>query len=329
MNLFICKCRDEPKEEKNVLDLINIKNLENSIKRKEIRIIESNKLLEGNIDIEEQINNLEDELEIIDYPYVNKEEEKVKKNYSNIQKVKSSFVNKNNNIFNKRIEPKEIIKISDLNSSSLKDESLIIDNIDNIEYLNDEDSLHVQQNMEKIELKSIQHQIKIVNSRPHNDKTQEKNNISFMKLTNLSTRDSNTKIINNEAKKSQTSIFKKKKKNSKADRSEKKEHYLNKEKNKKSPLKYDDYIEFKNHLNKTFEEFSKNIRINYFSTKKSNNHKKLINNNSQKNIQKKEMKGEKNLNNMTRNKRINKRIVNLKKVKICLKDSIEFNHKYK
>ena len=224
MNLFICKCRDEPKEEKNVLDLINIKNLENSIKRKEIRIIESNKLLEGNIDIEEQINNLEDELEIIDYPYVNKEEEKVKKNYSNIQKVKSSFVNKNNNIFNKRIEPKEIIKISDLNSSSLKDESLIIDNI---EYLNDEDSLHVQQNMEKIELKSIQHQIKIVNSRPHNDKTQDKNNISFMKLTNLSTRDSNTKIINNEAKKSQTSIFKKKKKNSKADRSEKKERYLN------------------------------------------------------------------------------------------------------
>ena len=80
--------------------------------------------------------------------------------------------------------------------------------------------------MEKIELKSIQHQIKIVNSRPHNDKTQEKNNISFMKLTNLSTRDSNTKIINNEAKKSQTSIFKKKKKNSKADRSEKKERYL-------------------------------------------------------------------------------------------------------
>lgn len=326
MNLFICKCRDEPKEEKNVLDLINIKNLENSIKRKEIRIIESNKLLEGNIDIEEQINNLEDELEIIDYPYVNKEEEKVKKNYSNIQKVKSSFVNKNNNIFNKRIEPKEIIKISDLNSSSLKDESLIIDNI---EYLNDEDSLHVQQNMEKIELKSIQHQIKIVNSRPHNDKTQEKNNISFMKLTNLSTRDSNTKIINNEAKKSQTSIFKKKKKNSKADRSEKKECYLNKEKNKKSPLKYDDYIEFKNHLNKTFEEFSKNNRRNYFSTKKSNNHKKLINNNSQKNIQKKEMKGEKNLNNMTRNKRINKRIVNLKKVKICLKDSIDLNHKYK
>ena len=41
------------------------------------------------------------------------------------------------------------------------------------------------------------------------------------------------------------------------------------------------------------------------------------------------MKGEKNLNNMTRNKRINKRIVNLKKVKICLKDSIDLNHKYK
>lgn len=41
------------------------------------------------------------------------------------------------------------------------------------------------------------------------------------------------------------------------------------------------------------------------------------------------MKGEKNLNNMTRNKRINKRIVNLKKVKIGLKDSIDLNHKYK
>ena len=41
------------------------------------------------------------------------------------------------------------------------------------------------------------------------------------------------------------------------------------------------------------------------------------------------MKGEKNLNNMTRNKRINKRIVNLKKVKIDLKNSIDLNHKYK
>ena len=33
MNLFICKCKDDNNEEKNAINLLNIKNLENSIKK--------------------------------------------------------------------------------------------------------------------------------------------------------------------------------------------------------------------------------------------------------------------------------------------------------
>ena len=36
MKIFLCKCKDEYKEEKSAMDLLNIKNLENSIKKKKI-----------------------------------------------------------------------------------------------------------------------------------------------------------------------------------------------------------------------------------------------------------------------------------------------------
>ena len=317
MNLFICKCKDDNNEEKNAINLLNIKNLENSIKKeaKKLKIENYNNMETSNNDI--IINNLNDDLEIIDYPYELKQEKKIINNTNHIQQIKLNIINKNNKLFNnkKEITIKEIKKKSDLNSSSLNNESLIIDDMED---LTDEDSLkiHKEEN-KKIILKSIKIQQKNINNL--NKKIKIKNYI-----TEASTKDSKNKIFHNESFKSNTTEVSTLKKKVNKDK-----RILSTEKNKKSVNKkyldkYNDYQEFKNLLNKTFEEFSKSNRKNFLSAKKSvktyfKNKKIVFNDNSTNNIKQKETK-DKNMKNDISGKRINKRKVLFKKINLnCAK----------
>ena len=332
MNLFICKCKDDNNEEKNAINLLNIKNLENSIKKeaKKLKIENYNNMETSNNDI--IINNLNDDLEIIDYPYEYKQEKKVINNPNHIQQIKLNIINKNNKLFNnkKKITIKEIKKKSDLNSSSLNNESLIIDDMED---LTDEDSLkiHKEEN-KKIILKSIKIQqkninnIKCVNT---NKSPNNKNNLNKKikiknYITEASTKDSKNKIFHNESFKSNTTEVSTLKKKVNKDK-----RILSTEKNKKSVNKkyldkYNDYQEFKNLLNKTFEEFSKSNRKNFLSAKKSvktyfKNKKIVFNDNSTNNIKQKETK-DKNMKNDISGKRINKRKVLFKKINLnCAK----------
>ena len=230
MNLFICKCKEEEKEEKNALDLLNIKNLEKSLKKEERKLINNTKYLETNIDIEEQMNKLEDELEIIDYPYAFIEDKKINKNNNSIQKVKSNIVNKNSNIFSSRKENYDG-KINNqpiFNAASLKNESLIVDNID---YLSDKDRLNSSKKIDNIDFNQIQNQKKIIKNQSHINKIDDKKNINSIKLTTRSTKDSNTKIFNNDSIKSVKSNIsnkenKRKIKNKRNYISEKKDYFL-------------------------------------------------------------------------------------------------------
>ena len=332
MNLFICKCKDDNNEEKNAINLLNIKNLENSIKKeaKKLKIENYNNMETFNNDI--IINNLNDDLEIIDYPYEYKQEKKVINNPNHIQQIKLNIINKNNKLFNnkKEITIKEIKKKSDLNSSSLNNESLIIDDMED---LTDEDSLkiHKEEN-KKIILKSIKIQqkninnIKCVNT---NKSPNNKNNLNKKikiknYITEASTKDSKNKIFHNESFKSNTTEVSTLKKKVNKDK-----RILSTEKNKKSVNKkyldkYNDYQEFKKLLNKTFEEFSKSNRKNFLSAKKSvktyfKNKKIVFNDNSTNNIKQKETK-DKNMKNDISGKRINKRKVLFKKINLnCAK----------
>ena len=149
MNFFICKCdKNQCQEEKTAMDLLDIKNLEKTLKDKEKEILRSDNInmieTRNDSDLKENISN-DDELEIIEYPYSIKEDNN--KNYFNSKqkKIKNNINNqtkkspKTNNIkrckhlfsSKNKLQSKE-----DLNSS-INNESSIIDDI---EYLNDEDT---------------------------------------------------------------------------------------------------------------------------------------------------------------------------------------------
>lgn len=326
MNLFICKCKDDDNGEKNALDLLDIKNLEKSIKKEEktFNMKKYYNLETHNNDI--IINNLTDELAIIDYPY--KQEKKAVDKPSHIQLIKSNIINKNNKLFNNRniINIKEIKKESDINSSSLSNGTLIVDDID---YLNDEDDLQInKEENKKIILKPIQLQKKKINGNkninksPNNrSKLNKKINIKNY-ITEATTKDSKNKIFHNESFRSGTtevSTLKKsnQSKNKRISSSEKNKHSLINNRLNKNLI---DYKEFKNLLNKTFEEFSKSNRKNFLSAKKSvknyfKNKKILFNDNSIRDIKQKQTK-EKNIKNDITNKRINKRKVLFKKINL-------------
>ena len=202
-----------------------------------------------------------------------------------------------------------------------------------MEDLTDEDSLkiHKEEN-KKIILKSIKIQqkninnIKCVNT---NKSPNNKNNLNKKikiknYITEASTKDSKNKIFHNESFKSNTTEVSTLKKKVNKDK-----RILSTEKNKKSVNKkyldkYNDYQEFKNLLNKTFEEFSKSNRKNFLSAKKSvktyfKNKKIVFNDNSTNNIKQKETK-DKNMKNDISGKRINKRKVLFKKINLnCAK----------
>lgn len=328
MNLFICKCKDNDQEDKSAMDLLNIKNLENSIKKNEMKIKFSKyNFLKKLNDID--INNLEDDLEIIDYPYKNNPIKKNHNNFNNLIKLKPNIINKNNKIFNttKENNIQERKNLSNLNSSSVNSESLIEDNI---EYLNDEDSLKKVKNENKIILKPVKnpkannnyihvnymYNINYLNKSQSNQKLTESEKAPN-KPQKQSRRDSKNKIFHNESLRSGTtkvSTLKNPKKIKRKDLSEKKECHLKNRLNQRFLDNYKDYKEFKNDLNRTFEELSKNK----YSPEKikqiyNSNNIKLINDVSSRNIKPKKTKD-----NMTKNtyknKRINKRKVIFKKL---------------
>jgi len=324
MKIFLCKCKDEYKEEKSAMDLLNIKNLENSIKKKE------NTIKFQKYNFMEQINsidlsNFKDEFEIIDYPYKNKNERDINIDIKHIQNIKYNIINKNNNVFNSKTENKiqELKNRLNLNSSSVNSESLIEDKID---YLDDEDSIRISKNENVINLKQIITNKANNNLKPITNKStniqmpikKEANTISF-RFQNITAKNTKIKIFRNDSFKTGTtgvSTLKKTKKNIRKIVSEKKDSYLKNRINKNFSDKYKDYKQFKSELNKTFEELSKS---NYSPEKiiqiYNNNDIKIINDCYKKNTKIKQNKG--NITkNVSKNKRIVKRKVKFKKINL-------------
>lgn len=150
MNFFICKCdKNQCQEEKTAMDLLDIKNLEKTLKDKEKEILRNDNInmieTRNDTDLKENLSN-DDELEIIEYPYSIKEDNNKNHFNSKQNKIKNNFNNqtKNSPKTNTIKRCKNLLSLKnklqskeDLNSS-LNNESSIIDDI---EYLNDEDTL--------------------------------------------------------------------------------------------------------------------------------------------------------------------------------------------
>ena len=327
MNLFICQCKYDDKEEKSAMDLLNIKNLENSLKihEKKMKFSKLN-FLEKSNDLD--INDLENDLEIIDYPYNTEREKIVHNNFDHILKVKSNIIikNKNSKLSNSQKENNmlETKDKSKKNSSSIISDSIIVDNID---YLNDEDSLKISNKENQNNIKPIP--IKINFKKLVKKNLNIKNKININKYNNLlksddkSKNDTKNNICKNESFKSgatEISTIKKAKNNKTKYLSVKKDNPFRNKLNKKFLDKYNDYKEFKNDLNKTFEEFTKS---NYSKEKMikiyndNNNNIKIFNISPSKNIKIKQTKTKgNNIKNLSKNKRIVKRKIIFKKLNL-------------
>lgn len=150
MNFFLCKCdKNQIQEEKTITDLLDIKNLERTLKDDQKKIQKNENIFEKKNELEDSI--ISDELKIIDYPYSKKEKfnsynnnyiqkivnKKSKIGLVNIPKIndynksKNLFMNKCNIPFQKNIKYNN----GDLNTFLINCESLFIDDI---EYLKDE-----------------------------------------------------------------------------------------------------------------------------------------------------------------------------------------------
>ena len=154
MNYLICKCdKNLGQEEISLSNLLDIKNLEKSLKSNEFNILKFDNP-ERKSNAKENISSYE--IEIIEYPYSKKEinnykndknyynenQKKTKINKDNNQipnSLKMNMINKNDYLFNnnKIIQNKILCSKGDLNSS-LNNESLIVE--EEINYLNDDDT---------------------------------------------------------------------------------------------------------------------------------------------------------------------------------------------
>ena len=88
MNSFICRCiKCQEQEEKNAMDLLNKKNIEKIFKNFQRNLLNNDEFLQTKTDLKN--NDIsEDELQIIEYPYSNKDENSKKKNFSYDNKIK-------------------------------------------------------------------------------------------------------------------------------------------------------------------------------------------------------------------------------------------------
>ena len=302
MNFFICKCdKNQCQEEKTAMDLLDIKNLEKTLKDKEKEILRNDNInmieTRNDTDLKENLSN-DDELEIIEYPYsikednnkihFNSKQNKIKNNFNNQTKnsPKTNTIKRCKNLLSlkNKLQSKE-----DLNSS-LNNESSIIDDI---EYLNDEDTLSKGKNDKKVNNKSdLLYKRKIMKKNNSNiNKNNNSHIISYDKLSKDESLKNRTKKIlisnkNNNKNKQKCLSYKKDNQN------------LPKKLGNLNPLDSSSKIRNKNYhsMNKTYgyNNNIKNIIEHSFIKKEKNNNLTYIYN----------------------NKRINKRKINLKKSKL-------------
>ena len=302
MNFFICKCdKNQCQEEKTAMDLLDIKNLEKTLKDKEKEILRNDNInmieTRNDTDLKENLSN-DDELEIIEYPYSIKEDNNKNHFNSKQNKIKNNFNNqtKNSPKTNTIKRCKNLLSLKnklqskeDLNSS-LNNESSIIDDI---EYLNDEDTLSKGKNDKKVNNKSdLLYKRKIMKKNNSNiNKNNNSHIISYDKLSKDESLKNRTKKIlisnkNNNKNKQKCLSYKKDNQN------------LPKKLGNLNPLDSSSKIRNKNYhsMNKTYgyNNNIKNIIEHSFIKKEKNNNLTYIYN----------------------NKRINKRKINLKKSKL-------------
>ena len=204
MNFFICKCdKNQCQEEKTAMDLLDIKNLEKTLKDKEKEILRNDNInmieTRNDTDLKENLSN-DDELEIIEYPYSIKEDNNKNHFNSKQNKIKNNFNNqtKNSPKTNTIKRCKNLLSLKnklqskeDLNSS-LNNESSIIDDI---EYLNDEDTPLKGRNDKNVNNKS--------NKLLYKRKIMKKNNTNINKKNN-SHITSYDKLVKDESLKNRT-----------------------------------------------------------------------------------------------------------------------------
>ena len=336
MNYLICKCDKNPAQEDIALsNLLDIKNLEKSLKNNELNMLKRDNA-ERKSNEKESTSNYE--LEIIEYPYSKKEIYNYKNDKNNYNEFQTKAkINKDNNQFinslkmnmikksdylfnnNKNIQNKILCSKGDLNSS-LNNESLIDD--EEVNYINDDDT-----QTEKAEKDNIKKNIK----KKENNKSKKKlNNFHlhlknkkkflvnklyyFHSYNNASTRGSYNALTSNESMKSLTtkvsSLNNSNKRNWKIAQNNKMTKLRNKEFSKKFLPNSLNYIQFSTLQEKT--SINKNI-LHTINISVEKNKKKLFNNNWSK--KKNSNKDNYNIMDIFNSKRIIKRRVNLKKNK--------------
>ena len=338
MNYLICKCdKNQGQEEISLSNLLDIKNLEKSLKNNEINILK--------FDNPERKNNAKEnissyELEIIEYPYSKKEINNYKndKNYYNenqkktkinkdnnnnkfANSLKMNMINKSDYLFNnnKIIQNKILCSKGDLNSS-LNNESLIVE--EEINYLNDDDT-----QTEKTEKNNIKKSIK----KKENDNSKKKLNKLYLQLNNnnkqklvvnklhyftcynnTSGRGSYKARTNNESMKSWTTKVSTLNNSRKINKYNKITSLSIKKLNKKFLQNTINYIETPTSQGK--KSINKNILHSLNNSVGNSNKKKIFNNNLTKEKSSNRSK-EHNIMDIFKNKRIIKRRVNFRKLK--------------
>ena len=348
MFFALCKCvKNQNQDEKTAMDLLNIKNLENSIRNNERKNLERVKEIDTNNLLRDKLDISDEELEIIDYPYANKNinnknqfdnEGKIKRNRNgpHLVNLPKTNINKNNkNLFNNNnklnIDTNKRNSKGDITNSSINNDSLIIDDID---YLNDEDTNQItkkakinikkniapKKNINKIDI----FKLKVINRKKKQDNSfytlNNHINNSFRgsyKKNNDSIKTTNISTLNNSNR-----------------------NNINKNKNKKVFC-----LSQKKEDKKFFKKINNNKKFNFGEKPKKNNNKgfsllknNLLNNTIKNNIKKilvneqfpnySIIKNENNINSTYNKKRINKRRINFKKVKLNLSES-KNNKSYK
>lgn len=328
MDFFLCKCdKNQKPDEKTAIDLLNIKNLEKSLKNKEKKKLKEAYNSNRNSVSNDNLNISGEELEIIEYPYSNNENNKRKNIYSN-QKIKkrnniqlsnlpkTNDINRHNNLFNNNVNNNNKDDLN-ITSSSLNNESLIIDDI---EYLNDEDTMKMPQ---KIIKKNEQNLKKIKDGKTsiymvNNNKKKQDNCYSFTE--NNALRNSFKTGINNDSLSIATKLSLNENNKQKIDKcclSQRKE-------DKKYIKKITNYKKFNILNNKSLNKNKKAISLNNSNTI-NNNKRKLINGQ----LYKISVLGKDNNKIIGfNNKRINKRKINFKKVNLDLNNSKNKSYNY-
>lgn len=336
MNILICKCdKNLPQEDISLSNLLDIKNLENSLKNNKISMLKNDNY-EGKNNEKESISS--SELKIIEYPYSKNEINNYKyiNNNYNENQIKTK-INKDNNQFinslkmnmikrsellfnNKKVMQNKILcSKGDLNSS-LKNESLIAD--EEIIYLNN-DETQTEKTEKSMKNKSINKKENNISKKKLNKfnlliNTKQNKPVNklyfFNSYNNTSGRGSYLTRKSNESMKSWTTkvstLNNSKKKFKKIDQSNKINSLSIKKFNKKFLQNSLNYFVPKASQGKNI--INKNI-LHSLNNSVENNKKRLFNNLSKEISSNKD--NDYNIMNIFNNKRIIKRRVNFKKVK--------------